>query len=324
MRMAFLAGALALLCQCAHVAPAPSVRETFDDGAIDPAFEPCNRPENEIAIVPKEPGSRDMVLRLRITPGPLFPDAGRTVGYRALNPQRCLMPGEEHRYWNDDAERAELWENRSTSPMFGDAHFYGFSMRMGPGTAPDGDFNRLVAGQWKAEGDDSPFLAQRLTGGFYHITLDLDAVATAGGVENPTTCKVLLAYTNQAPPMSDTPLALERDPRCETRLQFPGNSVRIKDPPTIRRLAYLPIPAREEWVHLVFQVKGGANGVVRVWANHILIAEATGTIGHASGIGKRQYFKFGPYRDVASNEAAFYLDNLARGRSYDEVDPSLP
>jgi hypothetical protein len=42
-------------------------------------------------------------------------------------------------------------------------------------SAPYGDFNRLVAGQWKSKTDDSPFLAQRFTGGFFHITLDVDA-----------------------------------------------------------------------------------------------------------------------------------------------------
>ena len=35
-----------------------------------------------------------------------------------------------------------------------------------------------------------------------------------------------------------------------------------------------------------------------------------------------QYFKFGPYRDPAGYGVTVYLDNLARGRSYEDVDPT--
>jgi hypothetical protein len=37
-----------------------------------------------------------------------------------------------------------------------------------------------------------------------------------------------------------------------------------------------------------------------------------------------QYFKVGPYRDPAGYDTVIYLDNLARGHSKDEVDPSRP
>ncbi len=71
-------------------------------------------------------------------------------------------------------------------------------------------------------------------------------------------------------------------------------------------------------------MKGGADGVVEVWANGTKIARATGYIGHEGATGQPQYFKFGPYRDPAPFATTVYLDNLARGRSFAEVDPAAP
>lgn len=61
---------------------------------------------------------------------------------------------------------------------------------------------------------------------------------------------------------------------------------------------------------------------MEVWANGQMIARATGFVGHGGAAGQPQYFKFGPYRDPASFATTVYLDNLARGASFGEVDPS--
>jgi hypothetical protein len=73
---------------------------------------------------------------------------------------------------------------------------------------------------------------------------------------------------------------------------------------------------------MVFRIKGGQDGIVQVWADGKLIATATGFIGHTAGLGQVQYFKVGPYRDPAGYEVAFYVDNLSRGQSFEDVDPS--
>jgi hypothetical protein len=98
----------------------------------------------------------------------------------------------------------------------------------------------------------------------------------------------------------------------------------------IDRPAYLPNPwsadGTASWIDLVFHIKGGDNGVVELWANGNRVAKATGWIGY-EGIDDHstvQYFKFGPYRDPAGYDTVIYLDNLARGHTYDEVDPSKP
>ena len=48
--------------------------------------------------------------------------------------------------------------------------------------------NRLVVGQWKQHGSQSPFLAQRFKGGAFHLTLE-QATASPG-----QQCRVLVAW----------------------------------------------------------------------------------------------------------------------------------
>ena len=193
---------------------------------------------------------------------------------------------------------------------------------------PRGDFNRLVLGQWKAtcktECDGSPFLAQRLTGRFYHITLDVDARVEQSGApaHGPKTCKILLAFSKDAPSPFEPPLALDRPAQCESRLQWPKNMLKPLEKIEITRERYLPNPLNA-WTDLVFRIEGGrTDGVIQVWAQGQLIATAKGWIGHQVSEGMKQYFKFGPYRDPAGYRFTVYLDNLATGASYDEVDPS--
>jgi Polysaccharide lyase len=299
---------------------ADSLREGFEGSQTHFAFVPCQRPENDIFITADRARTGSRSLMLSIQPIPLFERQGAAFT-EGLNPERCLLYEQEDLYWNDDAERAELWENKNRSPKFGDEFFYGFSMWVDDGGAPYGDFNRVVVSQWKATEDDSPFLAQRLTGGFYHISLDVDATAGSTGRSAPDTCKVLLAFTAKQPSPSEEALELDRPPQCELRLQNPDHSVRVENELEVKRLAYLPEPF-DRWTDLVFRVKGGENGIVQLWADGALIATATGFIGHAAGTNQKQYFKIGPYRDPAGYGITLYIDNLSRGRSFEEVDPS--
>jgi hypothetical protein len=70
----------------------------------------------------------------------------------SLNPAVCLIPSQELRYWNDDSERAELWENTEMGPSFGEEVYYGFSMWVDAASAPYGDYNRVSSDNGRLSG----------------------------------------------------------------------------------------------------------------------------------------------------------------------------
>lgn len=288
------------------------LRETFEGDRLHPGFVPCQRPEGVIGISAEQAraGTQSMKLTIDATP---FGTATWTP-----KPTSCLINGRENEYESDATERAELWESFDIVPRFGDDLYYGFSMWISRDSAPLGDPTRLVIGQWKAPIDDSPFLAQRFTGGSFHVTLDVDAATTDPATGRPAGCKILLAF-DQA--LGNLPL--DHPSRCELKEGQGTMALVPAEPVTIERLAYLPSPFGR-WTDLVYRVRGGRNGQVEIWADGRLIARATGRIGHFGAEGQIQYFKFGPYRDPASHATTVYIDNLGRGRAFTEVDPSHP
>ena len=323
--------------------PSPVVRETFE-AAIGSQFRPCLRPENDFTLTTDLARTGHQSLKLAIHKLPLFAHIRLpTVKELAEASTVCLeaLTQEEGRkYLNDESERAELKEVKSGSPKFTQDFFYGFSLAIPRASAPAGDYNRLVVGQWKLARNhtlpadsppyDSPFVALRVTGGFFHIMLGVKAALQGNAKHAPDDCRVLLAFTQDTPPNHSAPLGLQDPPRCESRLNYDENQGQPAPPNTleIERRAYLPNPwtadGAASWVDLVFHIRGGANGVVEVWSKQTLVARATGWIGY-EGIDDpvdTQYFKFGPYRDPAGYDAVVYIDNLARGHSFDEVDPS--
>lgn len=321
--------ALASLCLLAAPASGQQIREVrtgFEQATIPADFVICHRPENRIEITSKRARSGRSSLSLMIEKAPLFREApGTAVGWTP-SAASCLLADQPGLFRGDDSERAELWENKSYAPMFGQEAWYGFSMWVEGGSAPYGDFNRVVLGQWKASYngiglDYSPFVAQRLTGGFYHITLDVDAAPRGDDEAAPKTCRLLLAFAAGPPSSIEAELPLDRPVICETRLLDRGSEIAPAHPIEIERDAYLPRPF-DRWTDLIFRIKGGPNGIVQVWADGVLVATARGWIGHEQAIGTRQYFKFGPYRDPAANPFLAHLDNLARGKSRSYVDPA--
>jgi hypothetical protein len=304
------------------------VRTGFESAAFPPEFAICHRPENTIIISEDRARDGQRSLLLAINKTPLFPESPSLATVRwSLSPLSCLLADQLTAYRSDDAERAELWEDKDRAPDFGQEAWYGFSMWLDRASAPYGDFNRVVLGQWKAnygrdaEIDYSPFVSQRLTGGFYHITLDVDARRRTEGDVEPKTCRILLAFASGQPSPIEPELDLARPAGCETRLQQDGLDLVPAEPVEIERHAYLPNPF-DRWTDLIFRIKGGENGTVQVWADGVLIATARGWIGHKAAMGAKQYFKFGPYRDPAPNRFLVYLDNLARGNSREDVDPA--
>jgi len=316
-----------------------TVKEPFEGtiADINDAFWLCWRPENSFEVSQEQARSGHSSLKLSVQKLPLFAHLPLPPAIKAAASTTCLRTltmEEGKQYLSDDAERAELRENKNTSPRFGDDVYYGFSMFMTRDSAPLGDFNRMVVGQWKSQrpvpgGPDSPFLALRMTGGFFHIMLGVEAVRKTDADFTPDDCKLLLAYTGAIPPNSAAALPLTYPVQCESRLNYDFNQGQAAPPGTLQidRYEYLPDPVgmdgKGAWIDLIFHVKSGPSGVVEVWANGRAVAKATGWIGYVTfdHVGDIQYFKFGPYRDPAGYDTVIYLDNLSRGTTKDDVDP---
>lgn len=192
---------------------------------------------------------------------------------------------------------------------FGQAAWYGFSFQL-RGTIPGAGTPRWVIGQWKEETDGSPFLAQRYTGGVFHITAQ------------DNDCRVLIASSSAS--AQDFYEALER----RDHSQFPfvtdaadyscdhGIAVEYGADPV------LPDPYHS-WVDMAYFIKGGRDGtgVVEIWANGRFIARLRGSIGNDRVFGPTQYFKVGIYRNPMPQDATLYFDNFRRGDSRTAVDP---
>src|SRR5437762_1863211 len=150
---AFAAGLLGPI-GCAQAGEA--IKEGFEGEDVDKdiasRFKVCHRPENEFRFSTAEPRSEKQSLELSIIP-PVFVALSKKKF--ELNPKNCLVGEDKYKYKKyikDNYERAEIWEDRSQNPSFGErkAMFYGFSMRISAAGVPPGDLNRLVLGQWKA------------------------------------------------------------------------------------------------------------------------------------------------------------------------------
>lgn len=206
-------------------------------------------------------------------------------------------------------QRNEIRIANNLRLAFGQGAWYGFSFRLrGAGTPQP--LVRWVIGQWKEETGKSPFLAQRYTGGVFHITVqDNDCrvlVARAG-----STAEVFLK-TIEARAYDAFPFVTNvRDYDCTAAV-----SVEYGDP-------ILPDPDRA-WVNMVYYVKGGRDGSgrIEVWANGRFVARVHGRIGNDEVFGPTQYFKIGIYRDPMAGNATLYFDNFRRGHSRAAVDPA--
>jgi hypothetical protein len=72
---------------------------------------------------------------------------------------------------DEDCQRAELRTSKAAWPPYdGRDVWFAFSFRVSGDVASTGSA-RTVIGQWKAPGDDSPYVAQRFDNGVFHITV---------------------------------------------------------------------------------------------------------------------------------------------------------
>lgn len=197
-------------------------------------------------------------------------------------------------------QQTELREASTRRLNFGDDAWYGFTMRI-RGTWPRSGGQRWVIGGWKQETDASAFIAQRFDRGVFHIT-----------IESGDT-RVLLATAGQETGGFLDALAKGIGGGFEfvaDRSKYEGtHDLKIEYGPN----PVLPDPA-EDWVSLVYHVRGGLNGtgLIEVFANGQFIARATGTIGVENMAGPTQYFKIGHNRHLMPGTATLFLDDFAR------------
>jgi hypothetical protein len=304
----------AVLLLAAGPAAAADIADGFESGRIDPqVWAPCPRAENRFFIDGTVVRSGRYAVGMALLPDGTLPPAvpPEEVARRRSG---CLdtMPGAVFK--PEDDQRAELWL-QSTQPAGTDSWF-GFSFRIDSPDAGAGG-NRLVVGQWKQHGSQSPFLAQRFKGGAFHLTLE-QATASPG-----QQCRVLVAWQDGYD-FSDFPAG------TRSFLHGGADELDVELPPApaadcsrglaIDRMAPLPSPFGA-WVDMVvhLRVAGRPDDLVEIWADGRPIAAVRGPVGSPSG--RDQYFKFGPYRDPSPAPLVVRFDDFARGGSFAAVDP---
>jgi hypothetical protein len=233
-----------------------------------------------------------------------FEPIDETNGPRAL----ALVIGPEDRGCGEDCQRNEIRESSNYRSVFGEECWYAFRFRI-EGDIPAVGSHRWVIGQWKQQNGLSPFLAQRLDNGVFHITVE-------SGRQ-----RVLLAKAEGDPQQVARALIggdLSAFRFLTDRYRFSGErqlALELGDDPI------LPDP-KNNWVDMMYRVRGGfdGTGVIEVWANRRFIVRATGPIGAEGAEGPGQYFKFGQYRKLVPGTSTIWIDNFRRGPKREDVE----
>jgi hypothetical protein len=254
-----------------------------------------------------EPPSLDLEIW---SPVQIGPDRYRIDGTVARTGRGALAITVEaaDRACEGTCQRNEIRISNRLRLAFGAGAWYGFSFQVRGDFSPDTP-RRAIVGQWKDESDGSPFLAQRYTGGVFHITAQ------------DNDCRILIARSGSSATQFLETLRTRRfsdlqfitdpsDYMCETDVE-----VEYGDDPI------LPDPYGA-WVDMTYYVKGGRDGfgLIEVWANGRFVARLEGSIGNDATFGATQYFKIGIYRDPTPGSAVLYFDNFRRGASRPDVD----
>ncbi|EJK79484.1 hypothetical protein G6L46_11715 [Agrobacterium rhizogenes] len=230
------------------------------------------------------------------------------------------------------SERAEIWERTKYRVPYDQGVWYGFAVKFAD-PIPSGDHRYLIA-QWKreigptAKGDFSPFLALRLNNGKLFATVETNYVAPpktyshdgAKACDGNQTPVWFRSDTNQMRALVATDSNWGKDDGQE----FTGctSAITVTDHGN-----KLPTPD-SGWIDFAIYTKPGPDGTghIELFANNKWIVTIKGHVGHADkGLGKNQYFKFGPYRAADTTEWTLYYDDFRRSPSCADVlsDPSL-
>jgi len=221
------------------------------------------------------------------------------------------------------SERAEVWQKTATWAPYNEGVWYGFAVKF-EDPVPSDD-HRYVIAQWKrqilpgAVGDYSPFLALRVNRGQLFATVETNLVrgkkSKSSGCEPGKTPVWLRPDTNQTRALvaADHNFHVDR----QSRFNFCTEEITLID-----RGNKLPDP-RSGWIDFGIYAKPGPSGGghIEIFANDKWIVTVKGRIGHSDekGLGDRQYFKFGPYRDGGKGEWALYYDDFRRSANCRDV-----
>jgi hypothetical protein len=225
------------------------------------------------------------------------------------------------------SERAEIWEKTELRVPYNEGVWYGFAVKFAD-PIPRDDHRYLIA-QWKreispgADGDFSPFLALRLRQGKLFATVETNYVAPAAkaGCANGGTPVWFRPETNQMRALVATDAAWT--PQDGGIFDACTDAITVIDHDN-----KLPAPD-SGWIDFAVFTKPGPDGSghIELFANGKPIVTVEGRIGHADqGLGKNQYFKFGPYRAAHTTEWTLYYDDFRRSPNCADVlgDNSCP
>ncbi|UXN58967.1 polysaccharide lyase (plasmid) [Phyllobacterium zundukense] len=229
------------------------------------------------------------------------------------------------------SERAEIWEKTDRRVPYSEGVWYGFAVKFAD-PIPQGDHRYLIA-QWKREigpdavGDFSPFLALRLNQGKLFATVETNYVAPS---KAEGTSPVQACANNQTPVWfrADTNqmralIATDENWTPQDGSQFNSctDAITLTDHGN-----KLPSPG-SGWIDFAIYTKPGPDGSghIEIFANQKWIVTVKGHIGHGDGgLGRNQYFKFGPYRAADKTEWTLYYDNFRRSpRCEDVLGPGI-
>jgi len=223
------------------------------------------------------------------------------------------------------SERAEIWEKTPLRVPYDQGVWYGFAVKLAD-PVPDDDHRYLIA-QWKreidagADGDFSPFLAIRLRQGKLFATVETNYIAPQEGAAQAGTDCVpggtpvwFRPETNQmralvATDASWTPDDADLFSGCTAAISVTDHGNKLPAPDS-------------GWIDFGIYTRPGPDGSghIEIFANDKPIVTVKGHIGHADkGLGKNQYFKFGPYRAAHTTEWTVYYDDFRRSPNCGDV-----
>jgi len=208
-------------------------------------------------------------------------------------------------------ERAELWEADDRLLKFGTEIWYRFAMYIDP-ALPNVGRNRLVVGQWKAEGGHSPFIAQRFVNRQFVITIEQDNDDPASDRDDDE-CRIVIAYTPGFPasmrgefgesifqPLPDHAVApdgaransIAHDQRDAVNGMWSRLGPCAQDVQVTGR-GILP-EAVGNWTTMMYHIRAATDGtgLLEIWANGNPVVSVRGRFGFRDGLDGAQYFKF--------------------------------
>jgi hypothetical protein len=231
------------------------------------------------------------------------------------------------------SERAEIWEKTKLRVPYNEGVWYGFAVKFAD-PIPSDDHRYLIA-QWKreinagADGDFSPFLALRLRLGKLFATVETNYIAPPTKIVSagPVSC------AGGGTPVWYRPESNQMRALVATDAAWTPEDGAIFDACTDAISVTdhgnkLPAPD-SGWIDFAIFTKPGPDGSghIELFANGRPIVTVKGHIGHADqGLGKNQYFKFGPYRAAHTTDWTLYYDDFRRSPNCADVlrDGSCP